>query len=168
MTRNLKKNKKKKKKKKKKNKEKLQTKEKPAKHKEETIFQNPPEEEKKSNTLEEEADSSYCLDIKLNLLNYNKELQRYFKNAKISEGFTQGDLSKKESKQMKMLKHRQFKPYKNYYLSYGNKPIGTIPEKFVCEKISNDEYGNSVFAFTPSQKYVHLQVFSHFLSNLLK
>ena len=115
------------------------------------------EEEKKINMAEEE-ETSYCLDIKLNLLNYNKELQRYFKNAKISDGFNQGDMTKKESKRLKMLKNRQFKAHKTYYLSYGNKPIGTIPEKFQCEKVSTDEFGNSIYAFTPSPKYINLQV----------
>jgi len=117
----------------------------------------PEEEEKKAASFET---STYCLNIKLNLLNYNKELQRYFKNAKISEGFNQGDLSKKEAKRMKMLKNRQFKAHKTYYLSYGNKPIGPIPEKFVCEKISTDEFGNSIYAFTPSPKYINLQVYN--------
>lgn len=115
------------------------------------------EEEKKSNDLTEDQSKTFCLDIKLNLLNYNKELQRYFKNAKISEGVGQGDLTKKESKQMKMLKNRQYKAHKTYYLSYGYKPIGTIPEKFSCEKVGVDEFGNSIFAFMPSKKYMNLQ-----------
>lgn len=120
------------------------------------------EEEKKMGG--EEIEIAYCLDIKLNLLNYNKELQRYFKNAKISGGTDNGSLSKKESKQMKMLKNRQYKAHKTYYLSYGNKPLGSIPEKFICDKISTDEFGNVVFAFSPSPKYITLQAY-YYLNN---
>ena len=57
-----------------------------------------------------------------------------------------------------MLKQRKPNILKNFNLVYGLKHGTPMPEKFVLECIGTNDLKMRVFAFTPTKKYLSLQV----------
>ena len=58
----------------------------------------------------------------------------------MSDGVNTSEMTKREKRQINMMKNRQYAAKKKYYLSYNPRPFHTIPDKFECEMISTDEY----------------------------
>ena len=57
---------------------------------------------------------------------------------------------------MKHSGQKKFKAWRKYHLCHNDRVYRPVPEKFKCEQIGENELGQKVFAFKPSQKYIFL------------
>ncbi|CAD8094583.1 unnamed protein product [Paramecium sonneborni] len=90
----------------------------------------------------QESDENGPLSINIKRLNYNKELQQYFKNAKIAGGGQQ---------------KKGHKNVKQQYLTYNPAINIPLPDKFNVKFGNLNEQGLQLFSLVASQQYDRLQ-----------
>ncbi|KAL4474855.1 hypothetical protein ABPG74_001551 [Tetrahymena malaccensis] len=136
------------------------------------------EEEKKQNFQDEEqkqnGDFNRVNELELEStlqiikakLNYNKELSKYFKGAKLTdnkkvdenEEIQQLGLRNKRLARMYLnSQKKKIKSIKQLNLVHDDKPRQPMPEKFICEFVGENKLGQRLYAFKPTPKYESLQ-----------
>ena len=83
-----------------------------------------------------------CLALNLYAFNYNKELGKYFKNAKLTEDIEREHLqglNKQQRGHMKMMKNRNARNFRNFNLVHNNVSFMHNPERFSCEFVKVNE-----------------------------
>ncbi|KAL4512346.1 hypothetical protein ABPG72_005348 [Tetrahymena utriculariae] len=136
------------------------------------------EEEKKQNFQDEEQKQNgyfnkvneleleSTLQIIKAKLNYNKELSKYFKGAKLTdnkkvdenEEIQQLGLRNKRLARMYLnSQKKKIKSIKQLNLVHDDKPRQPMPEKFICEFVGENKLGQRLYSFKPTPKYESLQ-----------
>ena len=115
-------------------------------------------EEFKEESKEREVISASCLNINPRALDYNKEMAKYFKNAKLTTKDKDEGRNNREKGILKQMKNnRNAKNFKNYKLVYTDTTHMFNPERFSCEMIGHNSHKMRIFALKPTKKYQDLQ-----------
>ena len=113
---------------------------------------------------EESKDQINCLELDAKKFNYNKELSRYFKNAKLIESGSEEFKNKKELARIKAFKNsKHLKNQKQFILVHNETGFFTNPDRFSMELVGSNEFKYRIFSLKPSSKYEALQVKSFML-----
>jgi hypothetical protein len=116
-------------------------------------------EEDQAEELKEDESDEGCLHLNPKLFNYNKEISKYFKNAKFNdseEGMPKGN--KKEMARIKMMKNaKHLRNLKSFVLVHNEAGFFTNPDRFTMEVVSTNQYKMRVFVLQPTSRYASLQ-----------